>query len=149
MDTYLYKDLYDLEETHWWHRAKRQLLMGLIRKYATSGKRKIVDIGCGTGKNVESFASLGDSWGVDMSKEAIDFCKKRGLKNVAISKGEKTPLDFLEHIERFIYKIARINPNEEMNWKAYIKALLMVNLVWFIFGFTILLIQGFLPLCKF
>lgn len=63
-----------------------------------------------------------------------------------VYKGEKTPLDFLEHIERFIYKIARINPNEEMNWKAYIKALLMVNLVWFIFGFTILLIQGFLPL---
>lgn len=122
MDEYLYKDLYDLEETHWWHKAKRDLTVSLIKKFAPVTKHlKIIDIGCGTGKNVEVFSRFGESWGIDTSPAAIAFCKKRGLSNIVLSEGEKTPfennsfdvvtmLDVLEHADdqKVIAEIKRI-----------------------------------------
>lgn len=48
-----------------------------------------------------------------------------------VYRGEKTCLDFLAPMERWIFKICGINPNEEMNWKSFLKALLTINLFWF------------------
>ena len=41
-----------------------------------------------------------------------------------VYKGEKTWSDFMKPVERLIFKVAGINPNEEMNWKQFLKALL-------------------------
>jgi potassium-transporting ATPase potassium-binding subunit len=60
--------------------------------------------------------------------------------------GEKTILDFLDPVERFIYRICGINPNGEMTWKESMVAMLTINLVWFVFTFIILLVQQWLPL---
>ncbi len=61
--------------------------------------------------------------------------------------GDKTFLDpIFNPIERLIFKISGINDKEEMNWKQHLKALLSVNLVWFIFCFFVLIFQGNLPL---
>lgn len=61
-------------------------------------------------------------------------------------KGEKTWMDFLAPLERLIYKISGIDPKEEMNWKQHLKALLTINLVWFVYGFFLLIFQDKLPL---
>lgn len=61
--------------------------------------------------------------------------------------GDKTLLDSIFNpIERFIFKISGINDKEEMNWKQHLKALLSVNMVWFILCFFVLIFQGSLPL---
>ncbi|HLO73438.1 MAG TPA: potassium-transporting ATPase subunit KdpA [Flavobacterium sp.] len=61
--------------------------------------------------------------------------------------GTKTFLDpIFNPIERLIFKISGINDKEEMNWKQHLKALLSVNLGWFILCFFVLLFQGSLPL---
>ena len=44
-----------------------------------------------------------------------------------VYKGEKTWSDFMKPVERLIFKVAGINPNEEMNWKQFLKALLILN----------------------
>lgn len=109
MQKYLYEDLYLQEEIHWWHRSKRELVCQIL-KGNISKKSNILDIGCGTGKNIESFSRFGKIWGVDSSIDAIKFCKKRGLKNVKKGSIEKIPfrsksldavtaLDVLEHVE--------------------------------------------------
>lgn len=63
-----------------------------------------------------------------------------------VYRGEKTWSDFMAPIERVIYKVCGIDPNEEMNWKQFLKALLVLNLVWFFWGMILLCTQHWLPL---
>ncbi|MGM9706230.1 MAG: potassium-transporting ATPase subunit KdpA [Prevotella sp.] len=63
-----------------------------------------------------------------------------------VYKGEKTCLDFLKPVERWMYKLSGVNPDEEMDWKKFLRALLVVNLFWFVWGMVLLVAQGVLPL---
>lgn len=56
--------------------------------------------------------------------------------------GQRTLLDFLHPIERLIYKFCGIDPKQEMNWKQNLKALLTINMVWFVYAFVMLVTQG-------
>ena len=59
-----------------------------------------------------------------------------------VYKGEKTWSDFMAPIERVIYKVCGIDPKEEMNWKQFLKALLILNAFWFVWGMVLLVSQG-------
>lgn len=63
-----------------------------------------------------------------------------------VYKGEKTWSDFMKPVERLMFKLSGINPNEEMNWKQFLRALLVVNLFWFFWGMILLVAQEVLPL---
>ena len=63
-----------------------------------------------------------------------------------VYKGERTCLDFLKPVERWMYKLSGVNPDEEMDWKKFLRALLVVNLFWFVWGMVLLVAQGVLPL---
>ncbi len=111
MEKYLYQDLYEKEKKHFWHISKRQIALMLLQKYLPKRKNlKILDIGCGTGENINALNSLGETFGIDNSVEAVSFCKKNGLKNVSIGLAEKTKFksesfdvvtlfDLLEHVD--------------------------------------------------
>ena len=57
-------------------------------------------------------------------------------------KGEHTLLDFMAPFERFIFKVCRIDPSIQMNWKQHLVALLSINMLWFVYAFIMLLTQG-------
>ena len=42
-----------------------------------------------------------------------------------VYKGERTWLDFMAPVEKWMYKICGIDPNEEMGWKKFLFALLI------------------------
>ena len=68
-------------------------------------------------------------------------------KHIAkVYKGEKSRWDFFTPVENFIYKLVGVDPKEEMNWKQFLKALLVLNLVWFFWGMVLLCTQQWLPL---
>lgn len=60
--------------------------------------------------------------------------------------GERTFLNFMAPLECFIYRICGIDPKKSMNWKEFLKAMLTINLVWFVYAFLLLIFQGHLPL---
>src|SRR6185503_6886065 len=60
--------------------------------------------------------------------------------------GEKTFTDFMNPLERFIFRISGINPNESMNWKQFLKAMLTINLLWLVYAMFMLIFQDKLPL---
>ena len=63
-----------------------------------------------------------------------------------VYKGRKVWSDFMKPVERLMFRLAGINPNEEMNWKQFLRALLIANLFWFVWGIVLLVCQGRLPL---
>lgn len=111
MDLHTYEILYRIEEGHWWHAARRNLVLDWIRQsYPGRGDLKILDAGCGTGLMLQQMRELGSPEGVDISDEALEFCRKRGLSNVrkadvlhlpfeAETFDVVTALDVLEHLD--------------------------------------------------
>ena len=63
-----------------------------------------------------------------------------------VYRGKKVWTDFMKPIEGWIFRLSGIDPDEEMNWKQFLRALLTVNLFWFIWGMVLLTLQGWLPL---
>jgi K+-transporting ATPase ATPase A chain len=60
--------------------------------------------------------------------------------------GEKIWTDFLKPLENGIFKLSGINPNEPMNWKQFLKAMVTINILWLVYGFFVLIYQDKLPL---
>jgi K+-transporting ATPase ATPase A chain len=52
----------------------------------------------------------------------------------------------LDPVDHAIYRVSGVNPDEGMRWPAYVKAVLITNLVMFIIMFVIFETQQFLPL---
>lgn len=63
-----------------------------------------------------------------------------------VFKGEKSFMDFMNPLERFIFRISGINPEESMNWKQFLKAMLTINLLWLVYAMLMLVFQDKLPL---
>jgi len=63
-----------------------------------------------------------------------------------VFKGERTFMDFMNPLERFIFRFCGINPDESMNWKQFLKAMLTINLVWLVYAMLMLMFQDKLPL---
>ena len=60
---------------------------------------------------------------------------------------QKTFLDFLFNpIEKLFYRISGINPENGMNWKQNMLALLAINFFWFLIGMFVFMNQSWLPL---
>jgi len=49
-------------------------------------------------------------------------------------------------LERFIFRISGINPNESMNWKQFLKSMLVINMLWLVYAMLLLIFQDKLPL---
>ena len=76
----------------------------------------------------------------------VVLCYPLGRYIAKVYRGERTWLDFMAPLERGIYKVCGIREDEEMDWKQFLKALLMVNLFWFFWGMLLLVFQGYLPM---
>ena len=111
MEDEIYQQLYDLEDGHWWFRGRRAVLWALMRRAGLPDRPRILDAGCGTGRNLAEFGALGTAQGVDPSPSAIEFCRRRGLTGVEAAGIEALPFgdgsfdlilatDVLEHVER-------------------------------------------------
>jgi len=69
-----------------------------------------------------------------------------GIYMAKVFSGEKTiPDKVLRPVERGIYRVTRVKPDKEMNWKQYAVALLLFNLAGLVFLYLLLRLQGHLP----
>ncbi len=61
--------------------------------------------------------------------------------------GDKTWLDpIINPLDKFFYKIGGIKPEKEMTWQQNLVALLIINLVWFLFSMLVMMNMSWLPL---
>src|SRR5215207_2919319 len=113
MQSHHYPILYQVEETHWWYVGRRRIIQCLVEKIrATLNKPnpRILDVGCGTGANLKMLGAHGRAEGVDISPQAVEFCRQRGLDSVKLGAAEHLPyesdsfdlvtaLDVVEHLD--------------------------------------------------
>ncbi len=76
-----YRVMFEIEDDYWWYRGLRVLLKGLLAQYgpADPSGAMILDVGCGTGANLQVLRGYGYAIGVDISEQAIAFCRARGI----------------------------------------------------------------------
>lgn len=96
MQQHTYAIMDEVEGSHWWFVGRRAILESFLNticsKLKTQNSRlRILDVGCGTGANIQMLSQYGEAEGVDVSDDALEFCRKKGLK---VQKGLAEALPF-------------------------------------------------------
>jgi SAM-dependent methyltransferase len=60
----------DLEQTHWWFTARREILAAEIASLDLPQRPRILEVGCGTGGNLRMLAHFGDACGLEPDPES-------------------------------------------------------------------------------
>lgn len=82
MDQPIYSISEAVEEGHWWFVGRRAVIDALVTRAGLKPGARTLDVGCGTGRNLEIYGRLGAVAGVDPAPEAIEICRRRGLAGV-------------------------------------------------------------------
>ena len=119
------KKYHEVETENWWFISRRSYLLNLIKDAPKSSK--ILDIGCSSGIFLKDLVHLGfkneNLFGVDISENAINNCRKNGIQNAFIMDAQNITLpekfdiivasDCLEHLQEDRKAIK--------NWKELLK----------------------------
>jgi len=78
MERVIYDRMAELDQRHWWYRARRQVIAALIRRRAMppAGAR-LLEIGCGTGHNLPMLAEFGAVEAIEVDPAAREMAERR------------------------------------------------------------------------
>jgi SAM-dependent methyltransferase len=65
------------EDRHWWYRGRRTVLSRAIADLGLPRPARILDAGCGSGRNMVELAPLGAVTGVELSKTSVSLARDR------------------------------------------------------------------------
>lgn len=113
MMEHTYPILFEVEQAHWWYVGRRRIIGSFVKDICRGVKdraARILDVGCGTGANLLLLSQYGDAEGVDVSHDALSFCRERGLQKVRHGALEQLPypddsfdlvtaFDVVEHLD--------------------------------------------------
>ena len=78
MERAVYQQMAELDERHWWYRARRKVLAELIRREARPpADAKVLEIGCGTGHNLAMLGEFGHVEALELDDEARAVSERR------------------------------------------------------------------------
>lgn len=110
MDDELERRTHDVEDEHWWYRGRRRVLQAVLDSLALPVRARVLDAGCGSGRNLVELARYGTVVGVEPAPQSLARAQARGVGEVrAGSLSGRLPvegasvdlavaLDVLEHV---------------------------------------------------
>ena len=105
-----YSEYYEIESTHWWFTGRRRIFATMLDRYAgLDDRRRMLDLGCGTGTMLQFLQGWGRPIGADVDDSAVTFCRQRGCGVLVRCAAEALPFanealqvitafDLLEHV---------------------------------------------------
>lgn len=97
------------EDRHWWYRGRRRVIRSVLARAGLPAAARILDAGCGSGRNMVELASFGTVTGVELSPVSVDAARARGIGEVVMGSIGEMPfaddsfdlavcLDVIEHL---------------------------------------------------
>jgi SAM-dependent methyltransferase len=98
-----------VEDRHWWYRGRRLVLERTIAGLRLPARARILDAGCGSGRNMVDFARHGEVTGVELSPASAELARGRHVGEVVEGSVMEMPfaedsfdlavcLDVIEHL---------------------------------------------------
>lgn len=133
MNISMYRIFFEIQKKHWWFVTKKEIVLDVISRYLRkSSDIKVLDIGCGSGLMLNALEEVGQTFGMDMSDDAINFSKEifngkveRGFLPDQIPYEENffdliTALDVIEHVDQDVDSLKAIRAHLVVDGKAVI-----------------------------
>ncbi len=111
MDRAVFDRMAELDQCHWWFTARRRILSSVIRRIVRPpASARILELGCGTGHNLDMLGAFGRVEASELDDHARDLAAKRlgrpvekiALPDLGKFSGERFDLiallDVLEHV---------------------------------------------------
>jgi SAM-dependent methyltransferase len=98
------------EDRHWWYRGRRVVIERVIDDLRLPARARILDAGCGSGRNMIELARHGAVTGVELSQTSVRLARERAAGEVVEGSVLQMPfaegtfdlaasLDVIEHLE--------------------------------------------------
>jgi SAM-dependent methyltransferase len=99
-----------VEDRHWWYRGRRRVLKRTIERLGLPAHARVLDAGCGSGRNMVDLARYGEVTGVELSPASATLARERHVGEVVEGSVMDMPfaagsfdlavcLDVIEHLE--------------------------------------------------
>jgi SAM-dependent methyltransferase len=95
-----YLEMAETEAEHWWFRARRDVLSCVLRRLALPHGARVLEVGCGTGGNLDMLAGFGTVSGLEMNAAARALSARKTGAHFDIRAG-RCPDDLPFSGERF------------------------------------------------
>jgi SAM-dependent methyltransferase len=110
MDRDYERQTHEAEDRHWWYRGRRKVLDGVLAGLGLPASARVLDAGCGSGRNMVELVHLGEVTGVELSDASVALARERGVGEVVAGSVLEMPfaddsfdlavsLDVIEHLE--------------------------------------------------
>jgi SAM-dependent methyltransferase len=110
MDRNYEQQTHRVEDSHWWYRGRRTVIERVIDGMRLPARARILDAGCGSGRNMVELARQGTVTGVEVSRPSAEIARARAVGEVIEGSILEMPfsaesfdlavsLDVIEHLE--------------------------------------------------
>ena len=104
MERVVYDRMAEHDTSHWWYRARREILADYLARWGDLPKdARILEIGCGTGHNLPMLGRFGEVDAIEIDETARGFASERLGKPVG-----SAPLPELSGVERGAYDLVAV-----------------------------------------
>lgn len=86
-----YETMFAVEDAHWWYRGLRSLLREEWQRCGGAEHADVLDVGCGTGANMEFMRRFARPVGLDVSRAALEKCRLRSMTQLALADAADLP----------------------------------------------------------